>query len=47
MIQANLPRDSKVLKDRTMNLKTDDDRTDVWVSCGQTFMAMHESNPTP
>ena len=35
------------MKKRTRNLSTQDDNADVWVSCGQTFIALHESNPTP
>jgi hypothetical protein len=35
-----------MLKDRTRNLRTQDDSNNMWVSCGQRFMAMHESNPT-
>jgi hypothetical protein len=35
-----------MLKDWKTNLKADKAETDVWVSCGLTFTAMHESNPT-
>jgi hypothetical protein len=30
-----------------MNLKTKDYSSNVWSSCGQMFMKMRESNPTP
>jgi hypothetical protein len=36
-----------MLKEWVTNLRADDDDADVWVSCGQTFTEMHESNPPP
>jgi hypothetical protein len=36
-----------VLKAWVTNPRIDDADANVWVSCGRTFTAMHESNPTP